>query len=182
MSESYRLKVKLGDYEFDAEGPHDVVQAQFEAFQGLVTSIPRSVPAPTPPVSPLVQEETSNGIRSNILDVAAIDAALSTIMKVENRIVSLTVPPKAVDDAVLLVLYGQKMMRNNESVTGGEIVDGLTATGGLDVGRSDRLLERVARNGDVIMIGERRGKRYRLTNAGANKARQVAASLIALVS
>jgi hypothetical protein len=177
--DSYRLKIKLGEYEFDAEGPHDVVQAQFQAFQEMVASIPR-VPtkSPEPP-----RDETPPPEGGSVrLDAGGIDAALSNIMKVENRIVSLTAPPRAVEDAVLLLLYGQRMMRNNESVTGAEIVDGLTATGGLDIGRSDRLLERIARNGDVIMIGERRGKKYRLTNAGTNKARQIAANLIALVA
>lgn len=103
-------------------------------------------------------------------------------MKVENRVVSLTVTPTSIEDAALLLLYGQRLMRNNESPTGSEVVDGLTATGGLDIGRSDRLFEKLARTGDVIMIGERRGKRYRLTNAGMNKARSVAAALIALVA
>jgi hypothetical protein len=177
--ENYRLKIKLGDYEFDAEGPHDVVQAQFQAFQEMVASVPR-----TPVKEPAPRRDDTPAPDSSLVtaDLGTIDAALSRIMKVENRIVSLTAPPKAVEDAVLLLLYGQRMMRNNEAVTGSEIVDGLTATGGLDIGRSDRLLERVARNGDVIMIGERRGKKYRLTNAGSNKARQIAATLIAMVA
>jgi hypothetical protein len=111
-----------------------------------------------------------------------IDGMLSKIMKVENRIVSLTVPTGSIEEAVLLLLYGQRMMRNNETATGSEIVDGLEATGGMEVGRSDRLFERTARSGDVIMIGERRGKKYRLTNAGLNKARAIASRLLALVA
>ena len=35
--------------------------------------------------------------------------------------------------------------------------------------------------GDLIITGERRGKRYRLTNSGIAKARQIAQDLIALV-
>ena len=38
--ENYRLKVKLGQYEFDAEGSPDVVQAQFVAFQEMVAKLP----------------------------------------------------------------------------------------------------------------------------------------------
>jgi hypothetical protein len=96
--------------------------------------------------------------------------------------VSLTVKPNSAEDAVLLLLLGQRLLRNNESPTGSEIVDGAERTGGLDMGRSDRLFERIARNGDVIMIGERRGKRYRLTNTGISKARRIAATLIELVA
>lgn len=180
--ESYRLKVKLGDYEFDAEGPHDVVQAQFQAFQEMVAALP---PRGSQPAQPLTRPDDSSADTPLALKVstdATIDQSLSKIMKVENRVVSLTVTPQSAEDAVLLLLLGQRLMRNNESPTGSELVDGVSATGGLEMGRSDRLMERIARNGDVIMIGERRGKRYRLTNAGINKARQIAANLIALVA
>jgi len=103
-------------------------------------------------------------------------------MKVDERIVSLTVRPKNPDDAALLLLYGQKMLRENDSVTGAEVMGGITATGGLSIGRVDRLLENLARGGDVIVVGEHRSKRYRLTNAGLNKVRQVAGELVATVA
>jgi DNA-binding PadR family transcriptional regulator len=103
-------------------------------------------------------------------------------MKVDGRIVSLTIRADTPDDAVLLLLYGQKVLRENDSVTGGDIMEGLTATGGTSIGRVDRVLEKMGRDGDVIVIGERRGKRYRLTNAGLSRARQIANSLIAIVA
>ncbi len=82
----------------------------------------------------------------------------------------------------MLILYAQKTLRENDSITGGEIIEGLTATGGLAVMRVDRLLEKAGRDGDVIVIGERRAKRYRLTNTGLNKARGLAAEMIAIVA
>jgi DNA-binding PadR family transcriptional regulator len=72
-------------------------------------------------------------------------------------------------------------MLSNETITGAVIMDGLTATGGLPVSRIDRLLEKLGREGNVIVIGQRRGKRYRLTNAGVNKAKELANALIVLV-
>jgi hypothetical protein len=181
--DNYRLKVKLGDFEFDAEGPHDVVQTQFLAFQEMVAKLPTAPSAVN--VSTPVNAPTPTGANTDTTppkNDTSVDSLLSKIMKVENRVVSLTAAPPNVDDAALLLLYGQRMMRDNETATGSEIVDGLMATGGLDIGRSERLFERIARNGDLIMIGERRGKKYRLTNAGVNKARQIAANMIALVS
>jgi len=103
-------------------------------------------------------------------------------MKTEGRTISLTVRPSSAEDAVLLLLYGQKVMRENDAVTGAEVMDGITATGGLAVLRVDRLLEKLARLGDVIVIGEHRAKRYRLTNAGIAKGRQIAVDMIALVA
>lgn len=61
-------------------------------------------------------------------------------------------------------------------------MSGLQATGGTSIGRVDRVLEKLGRDGDAIVIGERRAKRYRLTNTGLAKARQLAANLIAIVA
>jgi hypothetical protein len=177
MENNFRLKMKVGPYEFDAEGPHDVVQAQFEAFQELIKTSPQPIqvtlaPDPAATEAPTPSRDLDQMVESN----------LNRIMKVEGRIVSLTARPPAVEDAALLLIYGQRMLRNNEAPTGSEIIDGAVATGRLDLGRTDRLFEKLARQGEVIMIGERRGKRYRLTNSGMAKARQIAAELIATVA
>jgi hypothetical protein len=180
MDGAYRLKIKIGHHEFEAEGPADVVDSQFQAFKELIASMPL-------PLSPYTHLETrKEEIPATITppkpDLPGTDAALSKIMNVDNRVVSLTVRAKTIEDAVLLILYGQKTLRDNDAITGGEVMEGLTATGGFSIARVDRLLEKLGRDGDAIVIGERRGKRYRLTNAGLAKARIVAADLIAIVA
>jgi hypothetical protein len=40
------------------------------------------------------------------------------------------------------------------------------------------MLEKYAKDGDLLTFGERRGKKYRLTNTGLAKARAIAANLI----
>lgn len=175
--DNHRLKIKIGEFEFEAEGTPESVDAQFQAFRQLAETMANVKPPKTP------EANGSEGETTPPKNPApSVDTALNKIMKVQNRVVSLTVNPPTPEDAALLLLYGQLMLRNNEHVTGSEIVDGLTATGGIDIGRSERLFEKVARSGDIVMNGERRGKRYRLTNAGINKARQIAANMIALVS
>ena len=180
MENNFRLKIKVGPYEFDAEGPHDVVQAQFQAFQELIAKSPQPIsvtlapePNGTGPSEPSEPSRDSEQM---------VESNLNRIMKVEGRIVSLTARPQAIEDSALLLIYGQRMLRNNEAPTGSEVIDGAIATGRLDLGRTDRLFEKLARQGEVIMIGERRGKRYRLTNSGMAKARQIAAELIATVA
>lgn len=179
--DSYRMKAKIGGNEFDAEGPADLVRADYEAFIAAIRAGAAKTPDTATDKEPDI-DTPSTATPPRPDGNAATDAALTRIMRVDKRTVSLTATPSSVEDAVLLLLYGQRVLRNNESPTGSEVVDGIETTGGLDIGRSDRLFEKIARNGDVIMIGERRGKRYRLTNAGITKARQIAASMLALVA
>jgi len=180
MDENYKLKIKLGADEFEAEGPVDTVQAQFKAFADLIAARQQFSLAQAQNESP--RDELPATMAAQRSDMAPADESLNKIMKLEGRVVSLTARPKSADDAVLLVLYGQKALRENDSVTGSEVIDGITTTGGLQVARVDRLLEKIARDGDAIVIGERRAKRYRLTNSGLTKARQLAADLIAIVA
>lgn len=181
MDKTYRLKMKIGQHEFEADGPADVVQQQFEAFKQMVTLAastrsPELEPIPegkTAAVIPTAKPTTPN---------APINAAsLSKIMRTEDRIISLTVRPGNAEDAVLLILYGQRELRQNDSVSGFEVMEGMTSTGGFSVTRVDRLLAKLADDGDVIVIGQHRGKRYRLTNAGHARAAYVAESMVANV-
>lgn len=172
--EKQRLKMKIGEHEFDAEGPPDVVQKLFEAWEKLVLRVPSQKTA-----DPATTENTSEKGGSN--DVLEVDGQLDHIMRLEERIVSLTVPPDGVDEAVLLILFGQKVLRENDSVTGAELMDGLRVSG-QTVGRVDRLLEKASNSGDVIVIGQKRAKRYRLTNKGLTRARSIAKEQIEIVA
>jgi hypothetical protein len=87
-----------------------------------------------------------------------------------------------VQEAVLVMLYAQKTLRNNEAVTGTELLSGLATSGGYGIVRLDRILDKLAELGEVMSFGERRGKRYRLTNTGVAKAKAIAAELIEKVS
>ena len=41
--ENTRIKIKIGNHEFEAEGPSKIVQEQFEAFKQLIASTPQHV-------------------------------------------------------------------------------------------------------------------------------------------
>lgn len=180
-----RLKLKIGPHEFEAEGSPEDVQAQLAKFAELVAmvgSVAAATPEANPPASPSGHPAASTPPAPpptpNLDDT---DGRLDKIMNHDDRVVSLTVRARSVDDAVLLLLYGQKVYRNNDSVTGHEVMQGLTVTG-QRAARVDKLLEKAARENSVIVIGEHRGKRYRLTNTGLAKARELAGELIALVA
>lgn len=177
MDDTYRLKIKIGTHEFEAEGPVQVVQAQFAVFKELVSSSAANVPAATAVATSSVSQS-----QQEIKQEPEIDGRLDKIMRLDNRTISLTVPAETPEEAILLLLYGQKILRKNDSVTGAEVIDGIKATGGLAVNRADRHLDKLGDSGDVIVIGERRSRRYRLTNTGLAKARQVANNKLQLVA
>ena len=170
--ETQKLKLKIGDHEFEAEGPVTIVQAQFEAFRELVQRLPARAEPPTQTnAAPVAAPQAPAGA----------DLDIGRIMSQDGRLVSLTARGASVEDEILLVLLGQKVLRNNDSVTGGEVIDGLRLTG-RTVQRVDYYLDKMTTTGDVMTIGVRRARRYRLTNTGSTKAREVARTLIANVA
>jgi hypothetical protein len=180
MDTPYRLKIKVGQHEFEAEGKPEDVREQFQAFKEMVSATP-ATPLAVPQTMPDSSQVRSESAPQRT-DTPFGDPEVAKIMRLDGRIVSLTVRPKTVEEAVLLLMYGQRLMRQTEYVTGAEIVDGLKTTGGMDQVRSDRLLNKISKDGDLIVTGENRGKRYRMTNAGVAKARQLANELIAIVA
>ena len=169
----YRLKLKIGEHEFEAVGPTDVVQSQFEAFKNLIASLPT--------ISAAEKSIANTQIKSdNTTSASETALALEKITRVEDRVVSLTARPSTVEDALLTILLGQRTFRANDSVTGGEIIDGLRQSG-FTVSRVDWRLEKLAGEGMIIKIGTGRASRYRLTNQGMSKAQGIARELIALV-
>lgn len=165
-----KIKVKFGNYEFEAEGPVETVSAQFEAFKTLLSSIQHVTNHTNAPVSVHpVEKSDQNSERPHV--------SIENILHVAGRVVSLTAIPASTVDAALLIMLGHKEMRNNLSVTGQEIGDGL-AQSGRPVGRVDRIMENAITEALVLKTGIKRGTRYRLTNQGLAKALSVASELI----
>lgn len=203
--EIYKLKMKIDGHEFEAEGPVDVVKADAAEFKEMVKGLPSSAvdeegldlaaisrahQGEVPPKPKNLEEFKAMLKKLGIGYVESpkpeqpaetVDSSLNRIMSVDDRIVSLTVQARSIEDAVLLLLYGQKALRSNDSVTGGEIMSGLEMSG-VKVGRADRYLVKLKDAGDAIAVGIGRAKRYRLTNAGLAKGRAIAAELIATVA
>jgi hypothetical protein len=165
--DTYRIKVKIGEHEFEAEGPSDIVQSQFEAFKELIATAPRQSDVST-------ERQGNQGKTAENSASSAGNPTLDKIMKVDGRVISLTVRPQAESTAALLVLLGQKMYRGNGTVTASELRDGLEHSG-YRFARVDRLMQPLCDEGLVIKIGTRKATRYRLTNPGIIRA-EVAAN------
>lgn len=166
-----KIKVKIGDFEFEAEGPSDTVQSQFASFKEMISAAPKQVnPALTPTPPELAENKQDSGSFPHI--------EVQKILHVSGRVVSLTALPTSTEDAALLIMLGHKDLRDNVAVTGQEIGDGL-AQSGRPVARVDRLMEKALRDAFVLKTGIKRATRYRLTNQGLHKALGIARDLVA---
>jgi hypothetical protein len=169
--ESTRIKVKIGDNEFEAEGPVETVHAQFEVFKELLSS------------RPIKSKDTIVGNMISTVENTRVNAEpphipIEKVLHAAGRVVSLTALPASTVDAALLIMLGHKDMRNHLSVTGQEIGDGLDQSG-RPVPRVDRVMDKAIEDAHVLKTGIKRGTRYRLTNQGVLKALAVASDLIA---
>ena len=151
--DAIRIRIKLGEYEFEGEGPNELVQAELAAFRKLLPK--EEKPISTSERNPLVSQESTR-----------------KALRVNGRVVFMGIRTESVEDALLVLLLGQKHLRNNDRVTGAEIMDGLRASG-QRVNRVDHLLNRHVRDGSITATGRRRARRYRLTNRGIQKAQEI---------
>jgi hypothetical protein len=166
-----RIKIKIGEHEFEAEGPAELVKEQFETFKNIISSLPSitNLQKQSDAVNDLMKQLDADGIP--ILKY-------ESILHADGRIISLTALPPSAGDAALLIMLGHHVLRDNTSVTGQEIGDGLDQSG-RPVPRVDRIMEDAIQAAFVLKTGIKRATRYRLTNQGFVKAQGLARELIA---
>lgn len=171
--ETSKIRVKIGENEFEAEGPTEIVQEQFLAFKEIIrlSSDKQKSRSDAELVKDITSHFVADGIPMLMLD---------KIMDVSGRIVSLTALPATPEDAALLIMLGHRDLRQNPTVTGQEIGDGL-AQSGRPVPRVDRIMESAIDEAAVLKTGVKRATRYRLTNQGLVKAQGLARDLIATI-
>lgn len=166
------LKVRVGEHEFEARGPVELVKAQFEAFKDLVAKVSRqAAECGAFPDGHMASD-------AQLLDRRSVDLNVDRVFRATGRVVSLTAPPASETDAVLLVLYGQRHYRDNENVTGSELMDGMQQSG-YKTPRIDRILTGLAREGAVLVSGSHRSKKYRLTNPGHARTESILREVLA---
>jgi hypothetical protein len=169
--ETTKIRVKIGNSEFEAEGPTELVKEQFEAFKIII-----SQPSYKNPINALAEEAKSIANQLSADGVPIL--RLEKILNVSGRIVSLTALPPNSADAALLIMLGHADLKNSPSVTAQELGDGL-AQSGRPVPRVDRVMDDALESAFVLKTGVKRSTRYRLTNQGLVQARKLASELIA---
>jgi hypothetical protein len=97
-----RIKIKIGENEFEADGPPDTVEAQVRTFVRLIGREEKTETKP-----------------------AEIPLSITKVARVNGKVVSLSVPCQSLEQAVMAVLLGQRQLRGNPFVAGTEIMAGL---------------------------------------------------------
>ena len=156
---SHRLRLKIGEHEFEAEGSPEFVEHRFRAFEQLI----RPPAAPPTPVALSPEQQ------------------IARIARVNRSVVYLMAKPPSVPDAALLVVLGHKTLRSKDAVSGLDVKRGLAASG-VKLPRVDRLLAQLATDGYLSTSGKNRAKRYRLTDAGLARMRSIASAMMADVA
>jgi len=169
-----RLRVKIGVHEFEAEGAPDWLVTQLDTWKELVSAAPASV-----------VKQDAGGSRATGVGLSGADqpdaTELNRIYAVDQgrKVVSLKVHPTGNQrdaDAVLLLLFGFAQLLNATDVLAGTIKESM-ALSGLRVQRIDRVIAPHQTSGYVLKGGIGKGGKYRLTNTGDNRARELLSSL-----
>jgi hypothetical protein len=164
-----RLRIKIGPYEMEAEGPRDFVETHYGSFSERIPKTTQLVPVNPP------------GHRTEV--PGADDGARFTPLfhlEPNGTKLSLTVKPageSAELDGLLLVLLGHKETRGIDTVSADELLFGLKQSG-YPIDRTDRIAAKAEADGFLTKTGVRRGTRYRLTVPGLSRAKATAEGLI----
>jgi hypothetical protein len=166
MSAPYKIRVKLGANEFDAEGPEEVVKDQFQLFLEAVKQPVLQLPPSLP--SPPGQNGNTPSVESDV-----DQAVLQRIFRVDGDQVSLRVLPQSQQrdaDGVLLLLYGYRVMVQQPDVLSSRLLVA-AQTSGLSVDRIDRSLAPYMEL--VNKGGIKAGSRWGLRNTGITRAEEI---------
>lgn len=178
--ETNRIKIKIGDAEFEAEGPTETVQAQFDSFMKVVAERATTAPVAQAPVS-----NQSTTLAANAATAAATTTGeptpdvLSRVFR-DTDALSLAALPHSGEnpnaDAMLALLYGYLRLRNENAVTGTSLMKSAKISG-IPIDRVDRLME--AHQPDYVLVaGVKKARRYQLNNRGIAQAAKIINAII----
>lgn len=165
----YKIRVKVGQNEFDAEGPKEFVEDLFRRFESLISG--------NTPMLPVVRPQTEDEKWAAIDDKAT--SPFAKVFHRDEKGISLIGRFGGEDrelDAALLILFGHKELTGANEVSADDLLYGLNQTG-YTLERADRLMKHGFRKGLVVPHGVRRGTRYRLTVPGNARAKELAKEL-----
>ena len=176
----HKLRIKIGQHEFEAEGDADIVKQQLEEFKAIISEhrtpeqklpdndIPPLVPSQQPPLGIGTAELLSKVIRME-----------------EKKPLTLSVLPRGdqrESDAALVLLLAYSRARRQQEVGGAALLEGLKVSG-YSLDRVDRIMDRMIETAEplVLRTGVRRGVKYRLTTRGVTRAQVVVEEMAAIV-
>jgi hypothetical protein len=172
----YRLKVRFGNNEFEAEGNESSVREQFASFLEFANT---AGTGSTIGHTNGVERNGSEGAQEHQSDADAdIEGLWGRAYKRQGDQLSLHVLPQTKfqnPDALLLLLYGYQTLMRLDSVKSTDLMESAKQSG-LRIDRIDRNLPR-SHMAFVIKGGNGKGSRYSLNNRGLAHAQEMLEAL-----
>jgi hypothetical protein len=168
MTDVYKMKIKIGDSEFEAEGPAEKVKEQFDRFMDVVVAVKNAPPAE--PQKPIVITPSAGSLG---IDGVAPSVQATVDEELLNRVfqrgadsVSLLALPRTESseaDALVALLYGFSRLMSKNQVSSIRLMQAARQSG-VNLVRLDSILN--SRTDLVLAAGVRRGRKYSLNNRG----------------
>lgn len=180
------LKIRFrfpGGEEFEAEGTLEFIEKQRNYFLDLIGKQPKKSTAPAPAAAkipniapaalftPAPQAAPVSPATTPVQEAFPAKRLWETLLKEEGGEVILRRKMRLEpQEAALLLLAGARVLLNQAECKALSLSQMLQKSGFTNAGRLDRLLQQEANNGYVQSEGIKRGRVYRLTNAGFARA------------
>jgi hypothetical protein len=192
MTDTTKLRLKVGPHEFEAEGPEEVVAKYLAIWRDAINRPPD---APAEPeiraISPTVGDGTPQPDAPSppdpLIDPEGVPKdRLARLVVFDDRrqmyrLRVIPIGPDAVGDAVLVLLYGALKLRGEDEMLATRLVGALQGSG-MTVERVDRDAAMHMRERWVTRYGVGKGGRYRLTSTGMLRAKDVAEALLGQIA
>lgn len=164
MSELRRLKMRIGDAEFEAEVAEDEVHPMYHQFLSMLGE--RRPPAGNAGLAKSSRKAFDQSLPTGIFD-----------LRQDGTIVLKVLPdgPDRNADAMLLLLYGYYLLKNEECVLATQLFRAAEQSG-ISLRRPAK---ECIRNGRyVVRNGQRKGSNYALNSQGLAVAKEIAAKIV----
>lgn len=169
------LKIRFrfpGGEEFEAQGTLEFIEKQRNYFLGLIGKHPKPTPTPTPPaIAPAPEKAITQPPASPAQEAFPAKRLWEKLFKEEGDEVILRRKMRLEpQEAALLLLAAARVLLSQPECKALALSQMLQKSGFTNAGRLDRLLQQEAANGYLESDGIKRGRVYRLTNAGFARA------------
>jgi hypothetical protein len=186
----FRLRLKIGVNEFEAEGSEEYVKSERQIFLESVAAeeVQDEEPEPEENLEKTPPAGGDNGGKaassgSGTSPASADMAKLATQDKSDKDLIILTALPQAAEtqkqDALLLLLLAHKVMRGVDNVKATDALNG-TKQSGIQIDAISQVTDKIPQW--VLKTGVRKGSKYRLSTPGVQKASAIAQTLLSHVA
>ncbi len=185
--EVFKLRLKIGANEFEAEGSEEYVKSERQIFLESFTEAQNEKAEPEEDEkAPLAGGDKGGKAASNAPGASLAPADMAKIAgqdKNDKDLIILTALPQDAEtqkqDALLLLLLAHKIMRGVDNVKATDALNGMKQSG-IQIGAISQVTDKIPQW--VLKTGVRKGSKYRLSTPGFQKASDIAQTLLSHVT